>query len=246
MPPFKVAPPIKCVKCDKSVYPNDKQVSYDGLVFHAQCSKCADCGSNVTVSNFAIADEDDGSKTLLCKVHYKARFDAAGGVYAGAGKFKKQSEREKVSKDASTRAGAAPVKASATNEKDTNYSLERSVTTPDRRPSIKEGMVPASAEETAKAPEIMARRASLKSTPNAAIKKEIEEEAARTAENTPGKSESSPAPTSVFAAVETLAAVETAVEGEKECCDKKGCTDCGCDACGTDACKCGESCDKAV
>ena len=121
-----------------TVYPNDKQMNYDGLIFHAPCSKCTDCGCNVTVSNFAINDEGGGKKELLCKVHYKARFTAAGGVYAGAGKFTKQSEREVVSAQRATinATGSSPVKAGTGLEKDTNYTLERSVTTPDKRPSL--------------------------------------------------------------------------------------------------------------
>ena len=87
--PFKVAPPIKCCKCDKAVYANDKQISLDGLIYHGPCAKCADCGCNISVSNFAVVDGDNGEKTLLCKVHYKARFNAAGGVYAGGSKYAK-------------------------------------------------------------------------------------------------------------------------------------------------------------
>jgi hypothetical protein len=171
--PFKPAETIKCKACGKSVYPGDKQVNFDGAYYHQPCSKCKDCNCNVSVTNFAFVDEENGEKTLLCKVHYNARFTAAGGVYAGASKYAKQSERESLSKDSAGRRASteavSPVKASSTPSK------------------VDVKMAPASVDETAKAPEIMNRRASLKSTGNSLLSKEIESEAGRTAGNTPGK-----------------------------------------------------------
>lgn len=253
MAPFKVAPPIKCVKCDKAVYPNDKQINYDGLIFHSPCSKCADCGCNVTVSNFAIADEGTGKKELLCKVHYKARFNAAGGVYAGAGKFAKQSERELVSADRDRRSSTetmSPVKAGTGLEKDSNYKLDRPVTTPDKRPSVSIPAVETTAAEVEKAPEIVNRRASLKSTGNTKVAEEIAEENSRSA-STPSRTVEdatvAPAVETVFTAVEESAAPAPEPVAEAtadEPAAASGCPkcDCGsnCTACGTDACACAD------
>jgi len=218
-------------------------MNYDGLIFHSPCSKCADCGCNVTVSNFAIADEGGGKKELLCKVHYKARFNAAGGVYAGSGKFTKQSERELLSADRDRRSSvetASPVKAGTGLEKDANYKLEKSVTTPDKRPSVVMPAVETTPSEVEKAPEIMNRRASLKSTGNSKVAAEIAEENSRTA--------STPNRTAEEATVFTQAE-ETAVPAEESCCggdSNSGCAKCdcgnGCTACGTDACQCGDDC----
>jgi len=226
-----------------TVYPNDKQMNYDGLIFHAPCSKCADCGCNVTVSNFAIADEGEGKKELLCKVHYKARFNAAGGVYAGAGKFTKQSEREVVSADRASRSASvsSPIKAGTGLEKDSNYTLERSVTTPDKRPSMQMPKAETTKEEVDKAPEISSRRASLKSTGNSKVAEEIAEENSRSA-STPNRTAEDASSAATAEDASSAATVFTAAEETAaSTCAKCDCAN-NCTACGTDACACGDDC----
>jgi len=197
-------------------------------------------------SPFPTLPDAVGKKELLCKVHYKARFNAAGGVYAGSGKFAKQSERELVSADRASRStgdssSPAPVKAGTGLEKDANYTLERSVTTPDKRPSLLMPKDETAASEAEKAPEIMSRRASLKSTGNTRVAEEIAEENSRSA-STPSRTA---VEATVFTKTEEEAAPAPAVEEEAAPADA-GCAKCdcgnGCTACGTDACACTDTC----
>jgi len=64
-----------CAGCHSTVYPLERTVLGDHT-FHKGCAKCAECGSNLTISSFASAGE-----RLLCKVHYMELFKTAGGKY---------------------------------------------------------------------------------------------------------------------------------------------------------------------
>ena len=69
----------KCAKCEKSVFPNDPQITFDGAKFHKPCAKCADCSCQITLSNFTKAPDN----TLLCKTHYFKRFHEEGNYLGG-------------------------------------------------------------------------------------------------------------------------------------------------------------------
>jgi hypothetical protein len=69
----------KCPTCSKSVFPNDPQISLDGTKFHKACAKCADCSTQITLSNFTKAPDN----TLLCKTHYFKRFREEGNYIGG-------------------------------------------------------------------------------------------------------------------------------------------------------------------
>lgn len=82
----------KCRVCTKSVYPMDPQINLDGSVFHKPCAKCADCGCQITIANFA--KNDSGDQTLLlCRTHYFKRFHE-GGSYLGGEKFQNKTSGE--------------------------------------------------------------------------------------------------------------------------------------------------------
>ena len=67
----------KCKTCGKSVYPMDPQINLDGSLFHKPCAKCADCGCQITISNFT-KNESSDQTVLLCKTHYFKRFHEGG------------------------------------------------------------------------------------------------------------------------------------------------------------------------
>jgi hypothetical protein len=53
---------------EKTVYPNDPQITSDKLTFHNTCAKCADCNCQITSANFSevlIASLFINSKALL-------------------------------------------------------------------------------------------------------------------------------------------------------------------------------------
>ena len=81
-----------CKICSKSVYPADPQLNLDGSLFHKACCKCADCGCQITLSNFA-KNETSQCTTLLCKTHYFQRFNKGGGNYLGDEKYHTKSNR---------------------------------------------------------------------------------------------------------------------------------------------------------
>lgn len=162
----------KCKKCGKAVYANDPQINLDGFMFHRVCARCEDCSCVITVQNFCMDKSADGeTATLLCKTHYARRFQASGGTYTSSSdKYSKRTSREIVL-EKSPANYTPPVKAAIIPEKDNDYKLDRSVTTPDKRPSLKPVNKPKEAEENS-APELLSRRASLRST-NTKIKEEI-------------------------------------------------------------------------
>jgi hypothetical protein len=47
----------KCVKCQKSLYPNDRQLRLDGAKYHQACAKCIDCGVQITLSVRTVASD---------------------------------------------------------------------------------------------------------------------------------------------------------------------------------------------
>jgi hypothetical protein len=101
----------KCKSCKKSVYPMDPQINLDGSVFHKPCAKCADCGCQITISNFT-KNESPDETVLLCKTHYFKRFREGGkhfhtiscyfrylisfslGQYLGGDKYQVKAERD--------------------------------------------------------------------------------------------------------------------------------------------------------
>jgi hypothetical protein len=80
--------PGKCITCEKTVYPLDPQIMLDGLAYHKTCAKCADCGCQITLSNFT-----KSGTTLLCKTHYFKRFHEEGS-YLGGDKYSKVAPRD--------------------------------------------------------------------------------------------------------------------------------------------------------
>jgi len=71
-----------CAQCNKAVYPNDPQITLDGVVYHKQCAKCIECKCQITIQNFT----KDGT-TLYCKTHYFKKFREEG-TYLGGEKYK--------------------------------------------------------------------------------------------------------------------------------------------------------------
>lgn len=184
---------VKCSACTKTVYPGDPQINLDGNVFLKKCAKCKDCGSKLTLTNYHMSKDNDGKWLLLCLTHYKTRFSKTG-VYAGADKFQKKTASEVAAAEASSaNDSGTPSKVikstiwspqGPSQASDTDYTLERSVTTPDRRPSLKPsiGAASASAErrpsESAGAALLKERRNSLKAVESKA-NEEISETARR-------------------------------------------------------------------
>jgi hypothetical protein len=60
----------------------------DGIAYHSSCAKCADCGCQITLSNFT-----KSGTTLLCKTHYFKRFHEEGS-YLGGDKFENKAPRD--------------------------------------------------------------------------------------------------------------------------------------------------------
>jgi hypothetical protein len=75
----------KCASCTRTVYPNDPQITLDGVAYHKECAKCVDCKCQITLSNFCKSET-----TLYCKTHYFKRFKEEGG-YIGGEKYSKAS-----------------------------------------------------------------------------------------------------------------------------------------------------------
>ena len=84
----------KCQACGKSIYPMDPQINLDGIKFHKECAKCADCKCQITISNFT-KNESKDQTVLLCKTHYFKRFHE-GGSYLGGENFKVKSDRDSL------------------------------------------------------------------------------------------------------------------------------------------------------
>ena len=77
----------KCGACMKTIYANDAKLVIDEMKFHRACAKCSTCQCQLTLGNFATADD-----LLLCKTHLMESFARAGGKYAGDSKFQKASQ----------------------------------------------------------------------------------------------------------------------------------------------------------
>lgn len=71
----------KCATCQRSVYPNDPQITLDGVAYHKECAKCVDCNCQITLANFC-----KFGTTLYCKTHYFKHFKEEGG-YLGDDKY---------------------------------------------------------------------------------------------------------------------------------------------------------------
>lgn len=56
------------------------------------CAKCAECGCQITLSNFTKNEAEDQT-LLLCKIHYFKRFHE-GGSYVGGDKYRVKSDRD--------------------------------------------------------------------------------------------------------------------------------------------------------
>jgi hypothetical protein len=82
---------VLCAVCNKSVYPNDPQFTIDGVTYHNQCGKCADCNCQITLANFT-----KSGTTLLCKTHYFKRFSEEGS-YLGGDKFAQKTSKNAAS-----------------------------------------------------------------------------------------------------------------------------------------------------
>jgi hypothetical protein len=237
----------KCVKCDKAVYPGDPQINLDGNLLHKKCAKCADCNGTITVGNFNMSKDSEGKVFLLCLTHYKARF-AKTGIYQGADKFQKKSSAETLVANSASAGGGETTPSKVikstiwspqgpSQQPDTDYTLERSVTTPDRRPSLKAGTIVQATQpvrrESNGAALLKERRQSLKATDSKAV-----EDIADTARRA-----------SISGTKEAAAATATAeatAEATKTC-QKEGCAceNCSCEdcTCGTaSGCGCGDNC----
>ncbi len=216
----------KCAVSGKAVYPLDRQINLDGKIILQKYAKCADCNGQITLSNFHISDAGEGKVLLLCKTHYLSRFKETG-VYVGADKFKKKAGAEVVA--ASAASAAKDVKATPrktikstiwsptgpSQANDATYELERNVTTPDRRPSLRaslggggKGTDPK--DDAPKGVDLLAeRRASLKSVESKA-NTEISEEARRSSITRPNLAEMASANASAESTEAVSAAPATA------------------------------------
>lgn len=244
---------VKCAKSGKTVYPGDPQINLDGKIFLKSKAKCEDCGSKLTVTNYHMSGNGDGTWLLLCQTHYKARFSKTG-VYAGADKFAKKTGQEVIAADrdaaASSGGDTTPSKVvkstiwspqGAVQASDTEYTLERSVTTPDRRPSLRAsvgaGMANAAAAERRQSSSGVAllqeRRNSLKTVESKA-NEEISETARR---SSIGISSTSAA---AAAAAATTTATTSSVPTDACACDPCNCDPCECskEKCACTDCKC--------
>jgi hypothetical protein len=115
----------KCRICTKAIYPMDPQINLDGTKFHKPCAKCADCGCQITVSNFT-KNESSDQTVLLCKTHYFKRFHE-GGSYLGGDKFKVKADRDVKS---SSPAPLSHVSSSAPSPADHVFTRTKLATTP--------------------------------------------------------------------------------------------------------------------
>jgi hypothetical protein len=86
---------VKCAVCDSAVYPNDPQITLDGIAYHKSCAKCSDCSCQITLGNFC-----KFGTTLFCKTHYFKRFSEEG-TYLGGEKYAQKSTGGYVAKEAS-------------------------------------------------------------------------------------------------------------------------------------------------
>ena len=77
----------KCGVCMKTIYANVTKLVIDAMKFHRACAKCSTCQCQLTLGNFATADD-----LLLCKTHLLESFARAGGKYAGDTRFQKSSQ----------------------------------------------------------------------------------------------------------------------------------------------------------
>jgi hypothetical protein len=105
---------VKCAVCDRAVYPNDPQITLDGIAYHKSCAKCSDCSCQITLGNFC-----KFGTTLFCKTHYFKRFSEEG-TYLGGEKYAQKSTGGYVAKEASfvpkASSADAPVAASSAPE----------------------------------------------------------------------------------------------------------------------------------
>eukprot|EP00604_Paraphysomonas_vestita_P002526 CAMPEP_0174818626 /NCGR_PEP_ID=MMETSP1107-20130205/1418_1 /TAXON_ID=36770 /ORGANISM="Paraphysomonas vestita, Strain GFlagA" /LENGTH=202 /DNA_ID=CAMNT_0016030767 /DNA_START=445 /DNA_END=1053 /DNA_ORIENTATION=- len=76
---------VKCATCQRTVYPNDPQITLDGVAYHKECAKCIDCNCQITLANFC-----KFGTTLYCKTHYFKHFKEEGG-YLGDDKYSHKS-----------------------------------------------------------------------------------------------------------------------------------------------------------
>lgn len=242
---------VKCAKSGKTVYPGDPQINLDGKIFLKSKAKCEDCGSKLTVTNYHMSKNGDDTWLLLCQTHYKARFSKTG-VYAGADKFAKKTGQEVIAADrdaaASSGGNTTPSKVikstiwspqGAVQASDTDYTLERSVTTPDRRPSLRAsvgaGMANAAAAERRQSSSGVAllqeRRNSLKT-----VESKANEEISETAR----RSSIGISSTSAAAAAATTTATTSSVPTDACACDPCNCDPCECskEKCACTDCKC--------
>lgn len=96
----------KCGVSGKSVYPNDPQITIDGVTYLKCYAKCSfeGCGKQLTLSDFA---KFDGK--LFCKTHYFQRF-AETNSYGDNDKFAKAGSTQNKTAEATAPAPApAPV-----------------------------------------------------------------------------------------------------------------------------------------
>jgi hypothetical protein len=103
---------VICPNCEKSVYPNDRQINLDGMTYHHTCAKCADCSCQITLSNFT-----KSGATLLCKTHYFKRFSEEGS-YLGGEKFSQKTAKNAATTSSASPSQAAPVGNSSSNAVD--------------------------------------------------------------------------------------------------------------------------------
>lgn len=75
---------VKCGLCKATVYPHEPNLALDGRKFHSKCAKCADCGKNLSLTDFGKAsDFIDGDMSVFCKRHYEERFLRSDSKYKG-------------------------------------------------------------------------------------------------------------------------------------------------------------------
>lgn len=105
----KLGSSASCKICSKSLYPNDAQFNVDGTFVHKTCAKCADCDTQITLTNMAYINTPN-EFLLLCKTHYTKRIHESGGSYPGGDKFNVKNTRDLRAADV-TSAAKAPIRA---------------------------------------------------------------------------------------------------------------------------------------
>jgi len=111
----KLGSTAACKVCSKSLYPNDAQLNVDGSLVHKTCAKCADCDTQITLSNMACINTPT-EFVLLCKTHFTTRINVSGGSYPGGDKYNVKNIRD-LRAQAVMEASKDPIRSEPTSPK---------------------------------------------------------------------------------------------------------------------------------